>query len=166
MQTHYTTLCISRRATWPERQPASNHSLLFSVFLFYPEPLFVPSSVECMVYWLVCIPNYGSLCFWESVKAVDCCWRAVCFSLSVYWSVKAGQWRPAEEERMICPLLSVGFLCSLAHLNAEKRAVLSEVADLWMDIVGNILLNVWLAVMQHTLEVLLETIFAIEFTVI
>lgn len=30
-------------------------------------------------------------------------------SLSVYWSVKAGQERPAEEERMICPSLSVKF---------------------------------------------------------
>lgn len=34
-------------------------------------------------------------------------------SLWVYWSVKAGQRRPAEEERMICPLLTVGFLCAL-----------------------------------------------------
>lgn len=80
-----------------------------------------------MVHWFVWIPNYSRLCFWESVKALFCRWHAAHGSLSVYWSVKAGQWGPAEEERMICPLLSAGFLCALPHLNAKWTAVFSRI---------------------------------------
>ncbi len=112
--------------TLPLIFPFSPIFISFSVSLFHPDPLFVPSLVhvfqgkgECMVHWFACIPNYSSLSFRESVKAVDCRWHAAWFSLSVHWSVKAGQWGPAEEERMICPLLSVGFLCAPPHLNAK-----------------------------------------------
>lgn len=36
-----------------------------------------------MVHGFVCVPNYSSLCFRESVKGVDCCWHAAWFSLRV-----------------------------------------------------------------------------------
>lgn len=99
MQAHYAMLCISCRATGPERQPATNHSPahlllpscfnLFSMSLICHDPLFLPRLVHVfqgkggwMVQWFVCVYESSHVLGW-SVKAVDCCCHAAWFSLGV-----------------------------------------------------------------------------------
>lgn len=57
MQTHYATLCISRGATGPERQPATNHSPPHLPFLSRFHLLFLPL---CSARNLLFCPRLGS----------------------------------------------------------------------------------------------------------
>lgn len=119
---NYATLCISRGATRPEWQQALPITLpLISPFSLIFVSVLPPLCSFLLVYqdeetaWYTDLLVYqipAVLCFRESVKTVDCCWHAAWFS---YWSVRAGQ----RKKRMICPLLSVGFLCAVPHLNAK-----------------------------------------------
>lgn len=63
--------------------------------------------------------------FTESVKGVNVQLFFLCLSLFLYGMVRAGQRGPAEEERVIGPLLSEGFLCALPHFHS-KRAVFTK----------------------------------------